>query len=109
MTEREYEEIPQALPQDFGEIPPLPGVFDILQQYVRHEVEASGGIMGFLLFKGEDGKANYPIALAIYSVVLLILISAFYVLKEAWKEISGAKQGSTSKTQGKKVTMGKKD
>ena len=40
---REYEDIPQALPEDHGEIPPMPGVFDVVKEYVQQEVINSGG------------------------------------------------------------------
>ena len=98
VVNRDYEDIPKALPEDFGEIPPVPGVFDILQEYVQNEVSASGGWSGLLFFKNESGEPNYAIAISIYAVIILIAMSACFVINAAYSDIMGMTSDCSQKS-----------
>ena len=86
---REYEDIPNVLPEDYGDIPSPPSFMDIAREYIDREMHSSGGLSGLLLLKNEDGTPNYAIAFAVYLSIALVIVTAGFVLREAYNEVFG--------------------
>jgi len=61
-------------------------MLDVVYNFVKNEIEEKG-ITSILLMKDEDGKVNVFSVLLLYSSALLIILTMFYVLKEARNEL----------------------
>ena len=66
------------------------------REFVISEVEAKGW-KGFLLLEDDQGEPNYKIAAILYSCSILSILSALYVLKEAFNELFGSKNPKSAK------------
>ena len=87
VVNREYDDIPNALPEDHGEIPFPPSFMDIAREYIDREMHQGGGISSILFLKGADGESNYAVAFAVWLSIALVIVSAGFVLREAYNEI----------------------
>ena len=87
MVEKQYEDIPKAFPQDFGEIAKEPSMWDGLITIIKHEIEHKGGLLNFILMKDDQGNINYFAFGIIYSALLLAFVSICFVMLDAKREI----------------------
>ena len=64
----------------------LPSMFDVIVNMVQSEIEEKG-ITNILLMTDEDGNININSILLLYTSAALIMLTMFYVLKEAKNEL----------------------
>ena len=77
---REYEDIPQVFPEDYGTIPPPPSFWDNIKMFFEAEILRKGGLTNMLLMKDDQGKINYQAFGVIYVSFAMILASFCYIL-----------------------------
>ena len=64
----------------------LPSMFEVIFNVVKSEIEENG-LTNLLLMADENGKINVYTILLLYTSAALIILTMFYVLKEARNEL----------------------
>ena len=64
----------------------LPSSFEVIYGLIMNEIEEKG-LTNILLMVDDDGKINYYSVTLLYASAGLILLTMFYVLKEAKNEL----------------------
>ena len=68
----------------------LPSMFEVIFNVVKSEIEENG-LTNLLLMADENGKINVFTILLLYTSAALIILTMFYVLKEARNELKDKK------------------
>ena len=68
----------------------LPSMFEVIFNVVKSEIEENG-LTNLLLMADENGKINVYTILLLYTSAALIILTMFYVLKEARNELKEKK------------------
>ena len=88
ISEKQYQDIPNVFPEDHGDIPKEPTLFDNMKTALLSDIEQRG-ISNFLLMKQKDEPTNYALVFMIYASIALIVLALSYVLKEMRNEMMG--------------------
>ena len=83
VNNREYEDIPDVFPEDYGKIAGVPSMFDGAFEVLQSEINNKGGLMNFLMFKDEDGDINWKAFGSIYSGLGITLYTIYMMIKDA--------------------------
>ena len=58
IVQKEYEDIPDVFPEDYGDIPKQQSLWESLYEAMQIEIHNKGGIINVLMFKDNAGVVN---------------------------------------------------
>ena len=93
--DREYLDIPEAFPNDFGKIPEPTKMYKYFYDLMKHEVDRKGGLVNFLMLKDDDGKVKVLAFVSIYGSLTIILISIVVVFRDAKQQLTSTSSNQT--------------